>query len=216
MLAVGGPGELWASAPVGLRLSYEITVSGTGELIANLVPNGTGRYSWRRCSPAGVCVRIVGSDGCRVIGAGHSPPGTTFIATGTFGGASVSARSRPYRGPVHATAPPRAVGALRVRALVRPLAARWAGGWGNESDQLQVQACRTRTGGCVVLYDSVYDYATGRSAAMLANRLKGRFVRVADRRIGRDELFGGPRPARVPPLRPGPTVSAATLGRISA
>jgi len=29
-LAIVGPGELMASAPVGMRLSYEITASGTG------------------------------------------------------------------------------------------------------------------------------------------------------------------------------------------
>jgi len=98
MVAIVGPGELMASAPVGMRLSYGITASGTGELIANLVPNGTGRYGWRRCSPAGSCVGVAGSDGGRVIGAAHSPPGTTFIATGSIGGSSASVRNLPYRG----------------------------------------------------------------------------------------------------------------------
>src|ERR1019366_2221861 len=214
-LAIVGPGELMASAPVGMRLSYVITASGTGELIANLVPNGTGRYGWKRCSPAGECVSVAGLDGGRVIGAGHSPPGTTFIATGTIGGSSASVRSLPYRGVVRATEAPRAAGALRVGALVRPLAARWVGGWGNESDRLQVQVCRTEAGGCIVLYDSVNDQRTGRSGATIPKRFRNWLLRIADQRIGRDALFG-PRRAPALPLAPHATVSTATLGRISA
>jgi hypothetical protein len=213
--AIVGPGELMASAPEGMRLSYEITAGGTGQLIANLVPNGTGRYSWKQCTPAGACFHVAGSDGGRVIATGHSPPGTTFIATGTNGGSSVSARSLPYRGVVRATAPPRAAGALRIGALVRPRAARWIGGWGNENDRLQVQVCRTETGGCIVLYDSVNDQRTGRSGATIPKRFRNWFLRIADQRIGRDTLFG---PRRTPALALAPhaTVSTAILGRISA
>ena len=115
---------------------------------------------------------------------------------------------------MRATEAPRAAGALRAGALVRPLAARWAGGWGNESDRLQVQVCRTEAVGCSVLYDSVNDQRSGRSGATIPKRFRNWFLRIADQRIGRDELFGGPRQVPDSALLPGPTVSTATLGRI--
>jgi hypothetical protein len=143
------------------------------------------------------------------------PPGTVFQATQD----GVVLRSRPWGGRVRATAPPQVQGRLRVGARVRPVAAVWQGGWGRESDWLQLQACRTAAGsGCLVIYDPIkFGRCPGGEGRLLPARYRGRWLRVADARIDRNQPFtqeGYSAPEGVRPLRAAPGIAVATVGRI--
>ncbi len=110
-------------------------------------------------------------------------------------------------------------GSVRVGELVRPRAARWTGGWGNELDILQLQVCRSRAGdGCVVISDSLYENGCPGAGAVLGSQYRGFFLRVVDQRIGRDTAFPAIAylPGHVPVISPGPDAAAAVFGRIAA
>lgn len=149
---------------------------------------------------------------------GDVPAGTVFEATATYAGESASARSAPYLGRVSATAPPGLPGRLRVGALVRPMAARWMGGWGNERSYLQTQACRDRMGhGCVVIADQFYWNHCPGVGAVLDPRCVGWYVRAIDRRFGRDvafPTFAVGKPEALRPSQPSPASGVATFGPI--
>ncbi|MDQ6750310.1 MAG: hypothetical protein M3Z33_06120 [Actinomycetota bacterium] len=145
-------------------------------------------------------------------------PGTVFAATQD----GVMVRSEPWRGRLRASGPPRVAGKVRVGRVVRPVAAAWQGGWGQERDWLQLQACRTARGdGCVVILDEI-KYGSCRSGGgrRLPARYAGRWLRVVDRRIGQIQPFtleGYSVPEGVRPHRPGPSgIAAAVVGKIAA
>ena len=198
-------------------ISYEIGSDGGGWLIANLVPDGAGSYSWERCPPHRGCVPVASLDQGRTLEAGNAARGTVFVAIGVNAAGRASARSLSYRGPVVAVRAPQAKGELRVGALVEPVAGRWVGGWGNERDRLQLEACRSRSGGCVVLSDSVYENRLPGVGAIPPARDLGWFVRVVDQRIGQGEVFPRIRYAsgHVPLIAPGPDAASTTVGPIA-
>jgi len=87
---------------------------------------------------------------------------------------------------------------------------------------LQLQACRTARGDdCVVILDEI-KYGSCRSGGgrRLPARYVGRWLRVTDQRIDRDQPFtleGYSVPEGVRPHRPGlPAVAAAVVGKITA
>jgi hypothetical protein len=223
-LALAAPAAAGAQTELyGVALSYNIDLNtGRGELIANPVPNGNvGTIAWRRC-PAGGDVCEAGWGGGPEDGlleVGDAPAGSVFEATATYGGRSVSARSLPYLGPVRTIRPPGLTGHLRVGGLVRPLAATWGGGWGNEQSRLQTQVCRIRSGPCKVIADGVYWDRCPGAGAVLAARYQGWYVRVVDQRVGRDTAWAAyavGAPEALMPLAPTPAQAAATFGPIRA
>lgn len=202
-----------------LVISYYIEANGAGLLVANLRPDGAGQYSWQRCAVRRACVTAPATLGGQFLNAGRAEPGTTFVATGVSPAGRSSARSRAYRGVVRAVRPPHTLGVLRVGALIKPVAATWVGGWGEERDHLQIQACRTRSGPCVVLADSIYTYVSPCPGAVAIPdpRYVHWFLRVVDQRIADDEeaspiKYGA---GHFPALAPdGNSVAAAVVGQI--
>ena len=220
LVLAGSASGLPTPVQQAMSISYEIGHDGRGELIANLIPDGSGTYSWMRCAAGGSgCAPVAASDGNRVLDVGRAAPGTVFVATGTHGTTTSSARSLPYRGRVRTITAPRMTGKLRVGALARPVAARWVGGWGNDRNLLQLQVCHSRSGArCVVISDSVYENRYPGTGAILDPRYRGWFVRVVDQRIGRDTgfLLVAYSSGHVPLIAPGPDAASAIAGRISA
>jgi hypothetical protein len=209
-----------AEPPTELRLSYLVASDGRGMLLANPVPDGSwGSVTWQACAATGSCVTAHPSESSdRLLEVGDAAAGTTFVATASDGSQSVSATSVPYRGSVHTDSPPRASGQLRVGHFIKPMAGRWAGGWGSEGDVFQLQACQTRRdSSCKVIADpAVVDGCPG-TGARIRKRYLGWYVRVADTRVGHDAVFadrGYERAEDVKPLAASGATAVATIGRV--
>ncbi len=146
------------------------------------------------------------------------PAGTAFTATQD----GVTVRSQPWRGLLRATAPPRVEGAIRVGGFVRPLAATWEGGWGRETDWLQLQVCRTPAGAeCIVILDEIkFGRCRPGGGRLVPARYEGRWLRVTDRRIDQRQPFtqeGYSAPEGVRPQVPGSAgIAGAVVGQIAA
>jgi hypothetical protein len=201
-----------------MEISYEINSDGRGAVVANISPDAAGRYGWLRCPPRrGHCEQL--ATHARALNAGNAPVGTTWIAIGTHGSQTSSAGTLPYRGRVRARTRPRVKGPVRSGAFVRPVAAKWRGGWGNEFDWLQLQVCRTRSGkGCAVISDSFYANVCPGTGAVIDGGYAGWFLRALDARIGRNTAIPTVAilPGHVPPFRPGPDVASSVPVRVSA
>lgn len=200
-----------------VTLMYDVNAEGSAALIAN--PTKGGSVSWQACPPEDDCRPVASRPTLdRALDVGGAPVGTVFVATATNGSQSATVTSVPYLGPIRPTAPPSIDGSLRVGALVRPVAGSWSGGWGNERSLLQTQVCLRADGtGCAVVADQVYWDKCPGAGAVLAPHHAGRYLRVIDRRLGRDVTFtpiGISSPAYIRPLDPGPSRAATIAGPI--
>ena len=139
-------------APVQIQAVFDS--AGNPSLIAN---SGGSTPSWTICPPApGSACHPVPRTKHAILNPGREPAGTTFVATVRLGGRTYTARVT-WHGQVRAVAPPRVVGPTRFGARVTVAAGVWTGGWGDEFDQLGLEACRTPSGtGCVVLSGGQY------------------------------------------------------------
>ncbi len=108
------------------------------------------------CGPGGSkCRPLAATHG--VADPGPEPAGTVFKVTSTSGGETYS-RSFRWRGALRVERAATLTGAARVGATVHVGAARWAGGWGTEHDDLGIEACRTARGThCVTLAGAALD-----------------------------------------------------------
>jgi hypothetical protein len=201
-----------------MQLRYLISRDGRGVLLANIWPDDRGVYHWLRCPPGGgQCMPVAASFHNQQLNVGDAQPGTVYVVTGTHGRTTSTARSRIYLGHLDVRRRPTVRGLARAGAFIRPIRGRWSGGWGNESDRLQLQACRSRSGrGCIVLSDSVYQNDCPGSGAVIDAPYIGRFLRVLDERIGRDTAFAsnGYLPGHVAPIAPRPDTATRVIGRI--
>jgi hypothetical protein len=108
---------------------------------------------------------------------------------------------------------------VRANALVTPVAGRWSGGWNGDFDQLQLAACTSpQATDCTPLSDPPYYVGCAHEAAVIDVGFTGRYLRVADRRLGVNTVF--PALALLSPFGSqawptGPTTSAAIVGRIA-
>jgi hypothetical protein len=170
---------------------------------------GVGR--WSLCSPraSSSCTPAKSTRGG--FEPGPVPAGTVLELTTTYRGQTFAARTVPWRGSVRATARPQLRGRVRVGATVTPIAGRWAGGWGSESDQLGVEACLTASGrGCVMLGGGEQGCPGGRARAVVGGWFTGWFLFALDGRIARDYICGGVAyglEADIPPWSVGPTIA---------
>ena len=197
-------------------VDHYVNADGTGALIAN--PGGHP-VIWARCAPGvSACTPYDDGDGDpQLLSVADEPTGTAFAATQD----GITVRSQPWRGRLHATAPPRVQGEVRVGGFVRPLAAMWQGGWGREADWLQLQVCRTRAGAeCIVVLDEIkFGRCRPGGGRLLPARYEGRWLRVTDARIDREQPFtqeGYSAPEGVRPHRLGsPGIAGAVVGQVS-
>ena len=206
VIVVAGAGLLAAGAGAGRATPNSVEIqavfdtAGNPLLVANF--NGEGPTpSWTVCSPAGTCSAAPTTPHA-TLEPGPEPAGTGFVASVTADGQTYSA-SVTWQGQVRALAPPRVVGPARFGAPVTAAAGEWAGGWGDEFDQLGVEACRTRTGtGCVVLSGGEYGCPGQSARATVGGWLPGMYLFAYDLRSAREEACGGvgySYPGAVPP-----------------
>jgi hypothetical protein len=185
-------------APVQIQAVFDS--AGNPSLIAN---SGGSTPSWMICSPApaNACHPVARTKHA-ILNPGPEPAGTVFVATDTLGGRTYSARLT-WQGQVRAVALPRVLGPVRFGAHVTAAAGTWTGGWGDEFDQLGLEACRTRIGtGCVVLSGGQYGCPGQPPNATVGGWLPGMYLFAFDLRVARDGACAGvgfAYPGAVPP-----------------
>jgi hypothetical protein len=140
------------SARYSVDIQAVFNLRGNPWLVANFSPNGSlATTHWSICSPPpeGKCVPRRTRH--QALEPGPRAAGTVFRATARYLGQMYSAQRR-WHGRITAHSRPSLLGRPRVGMRVKPVGATWGGGWGNEFDQLGVEACRTRNGrSCVTV-----------------------------------------------------------------
>lgn len=95
-----------------------------------------------------------------------------------------------WRGSLRAVEPPSVLGRIRANELVTPDLARWKGGWVGDFDQTQLAACKTPRGeGCITITHPKYVQGCRNGATVLDPVFTGRYLRVADLRLGPGTSF---------------------------
>jgi hypothetical protein len=210
---LGAPGVAAAAHNGRPTLYYFVQPDGSGVLTASY----GHPVAWERCAPDGGCAPYQDADGDdQRVTARDEAPGTRFRATQD----GVTLTSEPWSGRVRARRPPGVEGEVRVGGRVRPNAADWLGGWGRETDWLQLQACRTEAGAdCRVIYDEIkFGECSPGGGRRLPARYEGWWLRVADARIDTQQPFtqeGYLVPEGVAPHEPSEARAVAVVGRIA-
>ena len=202
-------------------VSIQAVFDGAGNplLVANFSPDGSlATVGWAICPPGGA--------GCHSVGTargelqpGPEPAGARFVASARYRGKTYSAGVR-WLGAVRALSAPRLVGRPRPGGAANPVAGTWVGGWGAESDQLGVEACRTRTGhDCRMLGGGEYGCPDSSSRTRLRGWFTSWYLFAIDARLPNDGLCAGTGyldNADLPLWKLGPTVvRSVALARIA-
>ena len=177
--AAGSTSRPRAAAQYGVSIQAVFDSGGDPLLVANFDPDGSlATPTFSICPPGKPCKsRQEGQNGLRP---GPEPTGTRFTAQATYRGETYSA-SVSWLGQVQTLGSPRLLGAARQGRIVRPVAARWQGGWGGKSDLLGVQACRTMSGrDCRMLGGG--ELGCPDASSLSARWMVRRLVRVCARR----------------------------------
>ena len=148
-VVAGVIGALCVAAPAAAQKAeisqHVFDNEGLPHLVANPVPDGgKGRIvAWRTCAPDVAC-QSVSVDDDRGLEPGDVPAQTVFEADAVANdGRLTTARSKPWLRRVTASVPPAVAGPPAVGRLVRPVPARWAGGWQGDGDLLSSRPART-------------------------------------------------------------------------
>jgi hypothetical protein len=202
----------------GVDIQAVFDGAGNPVLVANFSSDGSlATVGWAICPPGGARCRSVGTAHGE-LQPGPEPAGTRFVASAEYRGKTYSARVH-WLGAVRVLSAPRLVGKPRLGGVVNPVAGTWAGGWGSESDQLGVEACRTRTGhDCRMLGGGEFGCPDRSSRTRLGGWFTSWYLFALDARLPRDGLCAGTGyfdNADLPPWKLGPTVvrSAALAER---
>jgi hypothetical protein len=205
---------------------YAVTIqavfdrAGNPLLVADFAPDGSPAVpQWAICPPGGIACRSAESHR-RELAPGPEPAGTRFVASAAYGGHTYTA-SVAWKGPVRALTPPSLTGSRRVGGVVNPVGGRWSGGWGSETDQLGVEACRTLRGHhCRMLGGGEYGCPDRTSRTRLTRRFVSWYLFALDARMPKDALCAGTGYSSnvdLPLWKLGPTVvRSRALGRIAA
>jgi hypothetical protein len=199
------------------RRRYSVSIqtvfdlAGNPSLVANFSPDGSLAVpEWSICHPPDVsaCSPPV-TTAHAILTPGPEPAGTVFRASARYGGRAYGA-GVTWRGPVRIVSRPRLLGPASVGAAVTPAMGAWGGGWGTESDQLGVEACRTTRGrSCVMLSGGQLGCPDGRARVAVGGWFTGWYLFAVDARSPRDEGCAGVAfafPADVPPWPVGRTI----------
>ena len=182
------------NAAAGYSVSIQAVFDGAGDpvLVANFSPDGSlATPRWRVCPPrpARGCDAVGTRNG--VLEPGPEPAGTRFVANATYRGHRYSASVR-WKGRIRALSAPRLVGSRRLGGVVNPIAARWAGGWRGDSDQLGVEACRWLNGrDCRMLGGGELGCPDSSSRTHLGGWFTGWYLFAVDSRLPRDDNCAG-------------------------
>jgi hypothetical protein len=174
--AAGEPGEPHFQAELQ---------GGSGLVYANPEERGGEMWSWSICDASGANCRPFGSG--KEIHVGSPPAGVTFRLTTNEG----TTLTPVWNGPLALVAGPSVVGAVEANSLVRPVPARWAGGWsGDIEDFTQLAACATSAGSeCTSLTDWEYGGGGCGSGTVIDPIFAGWYLQVASQVFGPGVLF---------------------------
>jgi hypothetical protein len=216
-------GRAVARAAPGM-VRYEVAIQavfdGRGDPVlgVNFEPDGSlATPSFSICSPAGgACVPARSAHG--ELQPGPEPAGTVFAASVTYK-SHVYSSNVTWGGTIAALGSPSLAGASRVGARIVPIAGRWTGGWGHETDQLGVEACRTSDAvGCRMLGGGELGCPDHSSRPRIGNWYTGWYLFALDARMPADGVCAGTGYFTNPDLplwKLGPTVSrSATPVRV--
>ncbi len=165
---------------------------------------------WRACLPAEVC-RAIGGD--RLVRPGETAAGTVFESDVTTTSGPTTEGSPVWRGRLTLLVAPGVQGELRIGEDVRPVPARWGGGWGDEVITNALIACPDLSGpGCEYLVNRAGTWNFGLGDRPLAARLAGGYVYAVEWRSARDQnpfVAALPPPPGAPTTRPEPSALLA-------
>jgi hypothetical protein len=212
-----------AAAPIfslGVQLQSVFDASGNPVVVANFVPDGSlATATWAICPPQTPteCRSVRSQHG--VVQPGAEPAGTRFVATAVYESVSYTA-SAVWHGRVHALSRPSLRGPRRLNGIENRILARWAGGWGSETDQLGVEACRTASGrDCRMLGGGELYCPDATSRTRLGGWFTGWYLFALDARLPADDVCAGTgyfANADLPLWKPGATITRSlALGAIA-
>ncbi|HKZ12230.1 MAG TPA: hypothetical protein VJL81_00150 [Solirubrobacterales bacterium] len=160
-----------AARPFELGAQTLYNADGSGKLFAN-----GSNTTWERCNPDLSVCEAAGTT--REISTQGAPDGTVFKLQGNATGAV-------WHGNLSIVAPPSVQGVLSANELVTPVPTGWQGGWDGSFDQTQLAVCETPAGeDCTSISDRKYVGGCEGGGAVLDLSLVGRYLRIADRRMG--------------------------------
>jgi hypothetical protein len=217
----GGRRHRYTGSQGASRVPFQATgsfdVTGNPVPTVDFYPDGAAAaIHWSLC-PApgtGACHPIASREG--TAHPGPQPAGTVFKVTASHQGATYSS-SVTWRGRVRAVARPVLHGRPHFDSVVTGGGANWAGGWGTETEQLGIEACRTASGtGCVMLSGEEIECPPGGSCgsrggvvgplhrpnrARIGNWYTGWYLFALDAHLGTgiSGLVGYGSPAAIPP-----------------
>jgi hypothetical protein len=174
-LAGFGTAAVAGAAP--LQIQALISPSGHGRLVVN---NGEAPWVWEECAPDRSSCHPFGRG--REIETKAASVGTVFRVR-SHGATGVSPE---WLGRLTATKRPRVDGIVRANEFVSPVPGQWKGGWEGEYSEMQLAACITAEAeDCITLTDPFYLRSCASDASFaLEERFVGRYLRVANRRVG--------------------------------
>ena len=229
-------GAQGARVAIGLQAIY--TASGEPWLGVEFSPGGSQvRLRWSICRPPNLDACAAVATHAQSFRPGPTPTGTVFKASTTYNGKVYTARTATWLGTVHSTSPPQLTGRPRFGASITARPGRWSGGWqaepgyrstgggltgghGRSFDDINIEACATRTAQrCVNLSRPGKFALFSNRPVTVGSAITGRYLFAVDQRYGPDTAFAGVgyrAPASVPVAHAGATVAqSAPLGPIA-
>lgn len=175
--ALLSPAPAYSDSADRISMQAGMSPGGVGTLFVN---DPGGPWAWEACSPSlRSCVPFGMGREIKTAGA---PPGTVFRVNG--GGAT--GVSPEWRGRLRQQSPPTVEGTVRANDFVSLVPGGWSGGWKGEYSAMQLSACLTPAGReCITLTHPHYVRSCAASDSFVLDaRFAGRYLRVADKRIG--------------------------------
>jgi hypothetical protein len=217
--AIARAGGRTSALRYGVEIQAVFDGRGNPDLVANFVPDGSlATARWSICAPGvAACLPAHARDG--QLRPGPEPAGTRFVARALYKRRSYES-SLIWHGRVRPVSLPAATGPFAVGDVVRPVAARWVGGWRGDGDQLGIEACRLPNGtGCRMLGGGELGCPDASSSPRLGGWFTSWYLFAVDARMPRDDACAGTAyfaNADLPLWPFGPTVvRSAPLGQIA-
>jgi hypothetical protein len=180
-----------SAARYSVQIQAVFNLRGNPWLVANFSPNGSlATAHWSICSPPPMRKCVPRRTPHQALEPDPRPAGTVFRATARYLGQTYSAQKR-WHGRITADSRPRLLGPARVGMRVNPVGANWTGGWGNEFDQLGVEACRTRKGRSCVTVSGGALGCPDDTHAVIHRAIKGWYLFALDARSPAEEVCAG-------------------------
>lgn len=184
-----------SAAPFAVEIDQHIfNGDGYPTLVANTEgSSGTRTFDWSICRPVVPCEPVKDINGDpNSLEPGEIPAGTFFTVLAKQGKSTATAKSKLWQGTVSAVAPPSFKTAPVIGAPLRPRAAIWRGGWGDDYSVLGVEACRNPNATrCETVWAPDEDYAYSNRRPALGPFYAGWYLFATDKHYGAETAFAG-------------------------